>query len=99
MDDYSFLYYLVRILFGALAGFFAILFWSRSRDAAWVFMIIGTLVLYFNFIFELLLKIKLLIPQYFIIFGVPCFEGISLFLSIAPFILYSIGFIIMIARK
>lgn len=99
MSEYSFLYYLIQILFGALASFFAILFWSRNRDAAWIFMIVGTLLLYFHFIFELLVKIRLLVPEYFIIFTIPIFEGVTLFLSVIPFVLFSIGFIIMIIRK
>ena len=99
MSDYSFLYFLVRVLLGAVAGFCAILFWSRNRDAAWIFMILGTLILYFHIIFEMLVKIKLLVPEFFIISGVSFFEVIALFLAAVPFVFYTIGFIIMIARK
>jgi hypothetical protein len=99
MTDFSVLYFLVRILLGAVCGFFAILFWPRNRDSAWVFMILGTLVLYFHIVFEMLVKIKLLVPEYFILFGTPLFEGITLFLACTPFVFFTIGFIIMIVRK
>jgi hypothetical protein len=99
MPDYSLTYFLIRILLGAVGTFCAILFWPRNRDTAWVFMILGTLVLYLHIVFEMLVKIKLLIPEYFILAGVPLFEGVAVFFANAPFLLFAIGFIIMIARK
>ncbi|HEQ71816.1 MAG TPA: hypothetical protein ENN69_04940 [Spirochaetia bacterium] len=99
MSDYSLLYFLFRLLAGALAAFFAILFWARNRDAAWTVVIMGILVLYLHIIFELLVKINLVVPAYFMIGDVSLFEGISLFLSVVPFVLFSAGFIIMLIRN
>jgi hypothetical protein len=35
-----------RFFLGALASFFAIMLWSKTRDAAWMLMVMGTLAAY-----------------------------------------------------
>jgi hypothetical protein len=99
MVDYSLVYYLVRVGLGALGGFCAILFWPRNRDAAWVLVILGTLVLYLSLVFELLVKIRLLVPENFVFFGFPAFEIVALVLSASPFLFFAVAFMVMIARK
>ena len=99
MVDYSLVYYLVRAGLGAVGSVCAILFWPRNRDAAWVLVILGTLVLYLSLVFELLVKIKLLVPENFIVFGFPTFDIVALVLSASPFVFFAVAFVIMIARK
>jgi hypothetical protein len=99
MAEFSLAYFLIRIGFGALGCFCAILFWPRNRDAAWVFIILGTLVLYLHLVFELLVKVNLLVPEYFVIAGQSFFEVIFLILGVLPFLFFAIAFIIMVARK
>jgi hypothetical protein len=99
MIEFSLAYFLIRIGFGALGSFCAILFWPRNRDPAWVFVILGTLVLYLHLVFELLVKVRLLVPEYFVIAGQPFFEIVFLVLGVLPFLLYAIAFVIMAARK
>ena len=45
---------LSRLGVGAIGTFFAILLWSQTRDAAWVLVIIGTLVAYAEVVFSTL---------------------------------------------
>jgi hypothetical protein len=99
MTEFSLTYFLIRIGFGALGSFCAILFWPRNRDPAWVFVILGTLVLYVHLVFELLVKVKLLVPEYFVIAGHSVFEIVFLVLGVLPFLFFAIAFIIMTARK
>jgi hypothetical protein len=99
MIEFSLVYYLVRVGLGALGGFCAILFWPRNRDAAWVFVILGTLVLYLSLVFELLVKLRLLAPGDFVVFGFNVFEIVALVLSAAPFLFFAVAFLIMLARK
>ena len=99
MTEFSLTYFLIRLGFGALGSFCAILFWPRNRDAAWVFIILGTLILYLHLVFELLVKVKLLVPEYFMIAGQPFFEVVFLILGILPFLFFAIAFIIMVSRK
>lgn len=35
-----------RLIAGALTAFFAITLWSKTRDIAWMFMVMGAIVMY-----------------------------------------------------
>jgi hypothetical protein len=61
----------IRLVLGALASFFAIMLWSKTRDTAWMLMIIGTLAAYIETIFTILEM-----------FGIS--EGLSLFIGSVP---------------
>jgi hypothetical protein len=87
---------IISIVTGAVATFCAIMLWPRTRDLAWMLIIIGTIVHYGAVIFQALE-----------VFGVARIhvsdETISAVIRAAllnlPFIFYSLGFIIMIRRK
>ncbi len=44
----------VRLVFGGLAAFLAIVLWTRVRDAAWILVIAGTLASYAALLYEIL---------------------------------------------
>jgi hypothetical protein len=46
MDTGELIYLSSRLFLGALAAFFAIMLWSKTRDAAWMLMVMGTLAAY-----------------------------------------------------
>jgi len=46
MDTGEVLYIVLRLLLGALAAFFAIMLWSKTRDVAWMLMVVGTIAAY-----------------------------------------------------
>jgi hypothetical protein len=98
MNDFPVVYYIVRAGLGAVAGFLAILYWPRNRDAAWVLIIVGTLLYYLSLIFELLVRIKLFVPEMFVVFGFPVFDIVSIILGGAPFLLFAIAFLIKVIR-
>ena len=39
---------------GALAAFFAIMLWSKTRDIAWMLIVIGTIVAYVETVYSIL---------------------------------------------
>ena len=45
---------LSQLALGAAATFFAILLWSRIRDAAWMLIIIGAIVAYIEIVYSIL---------------------------------------------
>lgn len=87
---------IISIATGAVATFCAIMLWPRTRDLAWMLVIIGTIVHYGAIIFQALE-----------VFGVARIhvsdETASSLIRAAllnlPFIFYSLGFIVMIRRK
>jgi hypothetical protein len=54
MDTGELILALSRLLVGALAAFFAIMLWSRTRDIAWMLMVGGTITAYGEALFAVL---------------------------------------------
>ncbi|MDR2767992.1 MAG: hypothetical protein LBB82_06660 [Treponema sp.] len=54
MDAGEVLFIVSRLSTGALAAFFAIMLWSRTRDVAWMLMVIGTIAAYVETVYSIL---------------------------------------------
>jgi hypothetical protein len=54
MDTGELVYLSSRLFLGALASFFAIMVWSKTRDAAWMLMVMGTLAAYIESVYVIL---------------------------------------------
>jgi len=54
MDAGEIAYISSRLLLGAAASFFAIMLWSRTRDAAWMLMVMGTIAAYAETVYAIL---------------------------------------------
>lgn len=96
MDTGSIVYLVSRLLVVAVAAFLAIVLWSRTRDLAWMLMVIGTVASYADILFDLLVKFGLLDESGFSPFGIPL--GQILFSNL-PYIFFAAAFIVMIRRK
>lgn len=53
MND-TLLILVVRLVLGSFAAFTAILLWTRTRDPAWIFMILGAILFYGVLVFDAL---------------------------------------------
>ncbi len=87
---------LSRLGVGALGTFFAILLWSQTRDAAWVLVVIGTLVAYAEIVYTTLEAFGILSAEYFDLSGIPV---LRLALANLPMLLLTCAFIVVIARR
>jgi hypothetical protein len=54
MDTGNLVYILSRLILGALAAFFAIMLWSKTRDPAWMLMVTGTITGYAGIVYSIL---------------------------------------------
>ena len=43
-----------RLILGAMAAFFAIVLWSKTRDIAWMLLAIGALAMYIEIVYSIL---------------------------------------------
>ena len=85
-----------RLVLGAVASFLAIMLWSRTRDAAWIFIIIGTIIAYIETIFSILN-----------LFGIGggnilsenSFYFVSIILTCLPTVSFIAAFVVMVVRK
>ena len=90
------IFILCRLVLGALASFLAIMLWSRTRDVAWIFVIIGTVFAYIETIFSILY-----------LFGIGggnilsenSFFILSIFLTCLPTVFLIAAFAVMVSRK
>ncbi|MDL2230155.1 hypothetical protein LJC14_07905, partial [Treponema sp. OttesenSCG-928-L16] len=54
MDTGEIIYIVSRLFLGALASFFAIMLWSKTRDTAWMLVVIGTIAAYIETVYSIL---------------------------------------------
>ena len=100
--EFSEISILVRLILGAVATFFGILLWSKTRDAAWIFVILGILVSYTEIIFSTLQQFGILhFESLFITFlqNVPIDQIFQVVLVNLPLLLFTVAFIILLARR
>ena len=87
---------LTRITIGAICSFFSIMVWSKTRDPAWILMVLGTLFMYAEIVYSTLFAFGIIGSNFFVIAGFPVLKYTLLSL---PLLCYSIGFIIIVTRK
>ncbi|MDR1443627.1 MAG: hypothetical protein LBI94_01995 [Treponema sp.] len=84
-----------RLVIGALAVFFAIMLWSRTRDTAWILIIGGTIAAYGDILYTVLnlFGIAAALP---VIGSVPL---LTIILSNIPAVFYVSAFLVMVVRS
>jgi hypothetical protein len=89
------LYIVSNLATGALAAFFAIMLWSKTRDVAWMFMAMGTIFSYVETVYSILS-----------LFGITGVQFIGNDIPVVKILLTNIrtgffiaGFFVMIIRK
>ena len=96
MDSGQILFISSRLIFGAIASFFAIMLWSKTRDAAWMLIVIGTIAAYIEIVYSILDLFGITKGDTFLIGSVPVAAIILPLLWMSFFIA---AFIIMVIRK
>jgi hypothetical protein len=54
MDSGEIIFISSGLFLGAVAAFFAIMLWSKTRDIAWMLIVIGTIAAYINTVYSIL---------------------------------------------
>jgi len=96
MDTGQVLYILSRLVLGALASFFAIMLWSKTRDVAWMFMVIGTIAAYVEIVYAILTMFGIDSGKILVIGSVPL---MSILLPCLPMVFFIAAFAVMVVRK
>ncbi|MDR1804228.1 MAG: hypothetical protein LBQ94_11550 [Treponema sp.] len=95
MDSGQIVYILGRLVLGATASFLAIMLWSRIRDAAWILVIIGTIVAYVETVYSILILMG--IANEYIMLG--SMSLLSIILPCLSTLFFIAAFAVMVARK
>jgi hypothetical protein len=85
-----------RFLLGAVATFLAILVWSRTRDIAWMLIVVGTVAHYGDVVFDALELLGVVQLDQLTISGVAVFPII---LSNLPMLFFSAAFLVIVVRR
>jgi hypothetical protein len=93
MDTGQTAYIISQLVLGAAAVFLAILFWPRTRDAAWMLVIIGTILIYIETVYNILNIFGIGIDAFFLIGSVPV---ITFVLPMLRMILFIAAFAVMV---
>ncbi len=96
MDAGEIIYISSRLVAGALASFFAIMLWSKTRDVAWMLIVIGAITAYVNTVYSILDFFGIVDNAFLSVGSVPF---ASIVLPVLPPVFFSIAFIVMIIRK
>lgn len=90
------LFFIIQLVTGGIVAFLAILTMSKTRDAAWMSMIIGFIFTYAATVVELLTKLGVLAPTSVLVFEIPLS---SLLCALIPSIFFIIAFIIKLCKR
>jgi hypothetical protein len=85
-----------RFLLGAVATFLAILVWSRTRDSAWMLIVVGTVAHYGDVVFDALQLLGVVELDQLTIGGVAVFP---LILTNLPMLFFSAAFLVIVLRR
>ena len=96
MTNADLLLLLTKLAFAAVASFLAIVLWSRTRDSAWMLMVVGTIAAYADIVFPLLVKFGVADQAALSPWGIPL---ASIVFSNLPTLMYIIAFAVMVVRK
>jgi hypothetical protein len=96
MDTGHLIYILSRLSLGALASFLAIVVWSKTRDVAWMILVIGVILNYAEIVYAILGILGITEGT-----GVPMgsVSAITLALANLPACFFIAAFLVMIVRK
>jgi hypothetical protein len=95
MDSGEAVFVFSRLVIGALAAFFAIMLWSRTRDTAWMLMIGGTIAAYGESLYTVLNLFGISTP-------LPAIGSLpvpAIILSNVPMLFYISAFLVMVTRS
>lgn len=87
---------LARLIFGSIATFLAIIVWSKTRDVAWMLVVVGTIVAYGETVFSALAAFGLAKTDLLVVWGV---SVVRLALANIPALLYALAFVVVIVRR
>jgi hypothetical protein len=96
MDTGEIIYISSRLFLGALAAFFAIILWSKTRDVAWMLMVIGTIAAYAEIVYSILDIFGITGGNLLSIGSVPL---ASIVLPNLPTVFFIAAFVVMVIRK
>ncbi|MDR1319596.1 MAG: hypothetical protein LBJ90_08215 [Treponema sp.] len=96
MDAGQILFIISRLVLGAFASFFAIMLWSKTRDVAWMLMVIGTIAAYIETVYSIMNLFGITENDALLIGSVP---AAAILLPCLRTFFFIAAFLIMVVRR
>jgi len=96
MDTGQTIFIFSQLVLGAGAAFLAILLWPKTREAAWMLVIFGTIVAYIETVYSIMKVFGIAGEEYIILGSLPL---ISFILPSVRMTLFIVAFAIMIIKQ
>ena len=96
MDIGEAVYVSMRLILGSTAAFLAIMLWSKTRDVAWMLMVVGTIAAFIETVY-FILDMFGLTGRRLIVIG--SMSLASIVLPNLPMIFFAAAFMVMVLRK
>ena len=90
------IFIICRLTLGAVASFLAIMLWSKTKDLAWMFMVIGAIATYGETVYSILVFLGIFGGNTLYNDSMPI---VSIVLPCLPLLFFIAGFAVMVARK
>ncbi len=87
---------LSRFVLGALATFLAIIVWSKTRDTAWMLIVVGTVAHYGEVVFSALETLGVVRLDAVRVAGIAVFP---LVLTNLPILFFILAFLVIVGRR
>lgn len=98
MSDTEIVFFVIKLFFGTLIAFFAIMLWSKTRDLSWMLLVLAAVTGYSSIVFELLLKLGFVDTRHINLLGIEI-PLIQLALLVAPNLFVVAAFVLMLIRS
>jgi hypothetical protein len=96
MDTGQLVFAYSRLILGALAAFFAIMLWSKTRDAAWMLMVIGVVIAYIETVRSVLETSGIAVRYNLFIGSVPL---VTILLPALSAVFFITAFLVMLIKR
>ena len=97
MTETEIIFFAIKLILGGLIAFLAIMLWSRTRELAWMLLVLAAVTGYSALVYDLLLRLGFVTSREIMLFGneLPL---IKLILSIVPSLFVILAFLRMLFK-
>lgn len=95
MQKADLILYIIKLSLGGFAAFLAILLWSKTRDSAWMSLVIGAVISYAGIVYNMLLDFGMKFSIDILVAGIPL---TTLLFTAVPLLFYILGFLLILKR-
>lgn len=98
MTQSEMILYVIKLVMGGLSALFAILLWSKTKDFAWMSLVIGVVFSYLGLLFNMFVDAGILVTLGPLIPGTEL-PLLTVVLIVIPNIFFILAFVLMLHRS